>query len=445
MEILRFSNITHLAILGNPYIDKTELYRFNKYLTIVNVNDGKVILNGLTRSIVFLYNSEFDNIKNIDEYIFLYTNYFLVPDDFNEFEAAQKIRSSFELPIDDMYLRHPIAFTILPTTRCNARCFYCYEHPMGEKKHMSIETSNKVVDYINSVIYKGNEVELNWFGGEPLFNIKVIDNICTKMGNLGISYHSRMTSNGYLFDKYVIQKAKNLWKLQSVQITLDGTQDVYNKTKNYIYKDDKNPYERILENIFNLLQNDIAVHIRLNVDNYNAADLLKLVHEIHDKFANHPMLAIYCHLIFEDEQFSRTNEEHKLAYEALTKIEDELLSLGYNIGTMPSEEIRYTQCMADNGQSVLINTEGNIGTCEHFINEDFHSHIDNPDTKDVNVLKSWHNYLFTGCENCQLCCECLRPAKCQEESKCDKYIKRNKIKKQEIGLLTFYNNYMSNR
>ena len=43
-----------------------------------------------------------------------------------------------------------------------------------------------------------------------------------------------MISNGYLFSEEIIDRAARLWELRNVQITLDGTEKVYNETKAYI-------------------------------------------------------------------------------------------------------------------------------------------------------------------------------------------------------------------
>ena len=81
--------------------------------------------------------------------------------------------------------------------------------------------------------------------------------ITCRVGNSGREFTSSMISNSYLFDLETIIHAKNFWNLTNVQVTLDGTAPVYNKIKNYIYKDDTNPFQTIIKNMHNLLENDI--------------------------------------------------------------------------------------------------------------------------------------------------------------------------------------------
>ena len=76
--------------------------------------------------------------------------------------------------------------TFQVTSGCNLRCSYCYEHHKSIER-MSIETGRKAVDYILD-LYEKNEsdfvnqntraVVLDFIGGEPLLEAKLIEHIC---------------------------------------------------------------------------------------------------------------------------------------------------------------------------------------------------------------------------------------------------------------------------
>ena len=97
--------------------------------------------------------------------------------------------------------------------------------------------------------------------------------------------------------------------------------------------------------------------------------------------------------------------------------------------------------MADDGNSIVIDPDGNIGTCEHFIDSHFFSHIDNPSIKNMEELKAWRLYEkpLDICSDCPLYPSCVRPSQCQEMSKCDPYYKEWRIRKHIQGLQNFYN------
>jgi sulfatase maturation enzyme AslB (radical SAM superfamily) len=105
-------------------------------------------------------------------------------------------------------------YTILTTTDCNARCFYCYEKGI-RRLPMSRETADKTVAFIKEHCGE-KSVNISWFGGEPLFNSEVIDIIIGYLKENNIKYISTMVTNGYLFDEKLIFKAKNFWNLTNV-------------------------------------------------------------------------------------------------------------------------------------------------------------------------------------------------------------------------------------
>jgi radical SAM protein with 4Fe4S-binding SPASM domain len=438
MEILIKPNGKMMTLLGEPSVLTNIDYRFMKYCLITDIDDGKLIFNGLSRALIFLRNDELELIGNVNQYEFLYKNYFLVPEEFNEQKVTDEIRLKLQKPVDSVYLDHPVSFTILTTTKCNARCFYCYELKSKHKHHMSEETALKVADYITKVAGNKN-INLQWFGGEPLFNLKVIDTITQIVRDRGYSFTSSFTTNGYLFDKDLVLKAKNIWNTQSVQITVDGTESVYNKAKNYIYKN-VNPYKKVLNNIAILLNNGIQVTLRLNLDFYNCENLKELSHEIHSRFENHPKLDIYAWPIFEMDDNIKSKDEHIAIFEKLKEVEELLISYNYFKGNSPKSGIAYFQCMADEGNSVLITPDGDLGTCEHFIDSYFWGNVTNPENKNFDNLHIWRLYEkpLHICDDCPLYPSCIRPSVCKEMGKCDEQIKEWKLRKHTLGMLNAY-------
>ena len=443
MEILRYHNVSHMAALGEPSIWDNEEYVMAKHCLVVDVDRGKVILNALSRSIVYLDNNDLSNLGDMDTYGYLYKTYFLVPEDFDSIKAIDKIKENIRIPIDKMYLRHPNEFTILPTTACNARCFYCYENKSIKKHHMTNETALEVAKYIVRVC-PGN-VSLHWFGGEPLFNAKCINIITDYLRAKNIGYDSSITTNGYLFSEELADKAINQWHLKSAQITLDGTESVYNKAKNYIYKDGSSPYKRVVRNIGILLNRDIRVTVRMNIGTYNIEDIKKLIGELFSNFGLHPNLSMYVWPIFDDKD-ERSDEENDIIFNGVREIEELIENYGYRQGDWPEETVMQALCMADAGSQVTISPDGDLGVCEHYIDSNFIGHI-NSSEYNYDVLNTWRDYKepLDICKDCPLYGSCIRPVNCLEMSKCSEHIKEWKIRKAVYGLLSFYDNYLMNK
>lgn len=447
MKMLMNPNKEILAILKEQSVFKATEYRLLNNCLIEDIDGGKILFNGLTRACIWLTNAEYRELLDkdkMDYFLPLYRYYFLVPVDYPEMEIIDLVREQFKPEIDDAYLNHPESYTILTTTKCNARCFYCYEHK-AKKKNMSENTAEKVADWIMNHSYRNIPVGLNWFGGEPLFNQKVINIITNKLRNNGFKFVSSFTSNGYLFDEATVNKAKTMWNTDNVQITIDGTEHVYNKAKNYIYKKGISPYKKVLNNIALLLNAEIKVTIRMNVDVYNGENLKELIKEIHDTFGNHPLLYLYCYPIFEDDTYQRTEEERQIVFNTLSELEQLMDDVKLGAGTAPTSVIMSHQCMVDNGRSITVSPDGEFGLCEHFIDSDFWGSV-NSDKVNPEVWHSWKEYEkpMDICNDCPLYGSCLRPSKCVEMSKCDKYYKEWKIQKAKTGLRRFYSSITNN-
>jgi len=301
-------------------------------------------------------------------------------------------------------------YTILTTTGCNARCFYCFEK--GTKPvTMTAETADKVARYI--VKHRGDEkVQIRWFGGEPLVNAKVIDQICTELREQGVPFRSTMISNGYLFDADKVQRARDLWQLRSVQITLDGMEQTYNRVKAYVHQG-VNAFERVLQNIAMLTAAGIRVIIRLNVDKHNIGEMAELVELLHQRFGTNEHLSIYSHELFVE----RTPEDEVEIFAQQTQLAQQIAACGYkNHKRGLQKDIKLNHCMADGDGGVVIAPDGNLSKCEHFIDSNFFGHIDSEE-HDKAVLHKFKERRadMEACATCPYYPQCIRLTMCEPE------------------------------
>ena len=115
---------------------------------------------------------------------------FVVPEGCDEAKAADQLRG---LLIKRQAAKKTFtSCNILPTTFCNAHCFYCYESGIRHA-HMSEDTAEQLVRMIADH-YDGRQVALLWFGGEPLLGMDRIDQICARLQELGIHFRSQWSS-----------------------------------------------------------------------------------------------------------------------------------------------------------------------------------------------------------------------------------------------------------
>ena len=87
------------------------------------------------------------------------------------------------------------SLTILPTTNCNARCWYCYERGI-EHCDMSQSTIDHTISFITDQFSTGQELSINWFGGEPLMHFEAIKQITEAVKSAGYTLNTCITTNG---------------------------------------------------------------------------------------------------------------------------------------------------------------------------------------------------------------------------------------------------------
>lgn len=405
--------------------------RLLHYCISFPVEEGILLFNLLTREMVLLTAEEWQNRLEND---YLKDHWFVVPEDCKDKEYADLVKWVLA---NKKKKNEPITgYTIFPTTDCNARCFYCFE--LGRSRlPMSEETAHKVVRYIGDHC-GGEKVKLSWFGGEPLFNQGAIDIICDGLGEKGIAFTSKMVSNGYLFDEETVEKAVKCWNLKRVQITLDGTEKVYNKVKAYIYKQG-NPYRTVMDNIGRLLDASVNVTIRLNMDMRNAEDLLALVDELASRFDGRKGLYVYAHHLFDGDKPMadiHTKEEWELRDAAMCRLNEKIQQHGLDSQSGIRKTPKSNFCMADSGNAITILPSGEIGLCEHYSESEFIGHIDR-EGFDQTVVNSWKERILEipECAECFYYPDCLQLKKCTNSSVCFEQLRRDHRRRTERQML----------
>lgn len=405
-------------LLKNQKPAAGQMYRPMNYVVDQPVEEGLLLYHTMTKAMLLLTPEEAETYKKTPAALTqLIEQWFLVPQLFDDRLLSRQMRGVARML--EKKSEVITGYTIMTTTDCNARCFYCYE--MGRPRTpMSEETARRTADYIINHC-KGEKVTLHWFGGEPLYNLPVISLICRRLKDAGVDYRSRMISNGYLFDEKVITEAKVLWLLKKVQITLDGTEQTYNRCKAYIYNG-VNAYRRVIGNIHKLQDADIKVNIRLNIDIHNVENLSELAEELHREFSNPKGISVYLHALFEEEKGSKAlhdDEKRKYVFDQIIDIEARLKEYGFIRPRRLSRQVKINRCMADNDHSVVIVPNGRIGKCEHYSEDHFVGQIDSED-RDAQMVEKFKETRdeIDACATCFNYPDCVWLKLCEDIPNC---------------------------
>ena len=432
---------------GKQRINETETYRLMYYVLKVD-HDGKALLqNFVTGQMVTLDQDEIEALEKLPMKYSpvlekLVTDHYLVPESYDEYKTVNQLRKISQARPSGTAINH---FTILPTTFCNARCFYCYESDYPHVQ-MTAETADKLIKYIDQH-REGKDVTLNWFGGEPLVGIQRIDQISQGLKDRNISFTASMVSNGYLFDEEIVDRASALWKLQRIQITLDGTEDTYNRVKAYVNVRD-NPFQRVLRNIDLLSARKILVNIRLNVDFYNKDDIKVLIEELGKRYSDNDYVAVYLNMLFSDvgfEPVSHSYDEMLQITRIINEYTDRLKELHLSSeNNMKFLHMTISHCMADNPHSVMIQPDGSFCRCEH---ENIHDRYGNLDegVTDSQKLAKWDE-VYEPSEQCPKCAvypACYHLRQCMNgDVPCIDEFQENNLEKQRKRIIAMYDHKM---
>lgn len=406
-------NITKLW--GKQRVRDQVSYRLLKYLIRCEVDEGVLLHNVVTRQLILLSQEEAQMLSSFprrptEQMKELIENHFLVPEDFDEYRSVNQLRKIYQSRSAGGVINH---YIILPTTFCNARCFYCYESDYP-RIHMTEETADKVIRFISGH-RDDKKVKLSWFGGEPLVGVKRIDQISQGLRKLDIPYTSTMISNAYLFEDDMIERAKNLWNLETVQVTLDGTEEVYNKTKSYV-NSSGSPFQRVLRNIELLTAKEIRVNIRLNVGFYNKDNLLELIQNLEKWYGGKPYISVYLNILFNDEGFEpihHTIDDIIQLGRVIDEYTERLKQSGLGGERLELPSLKFSQCMADNPRAIMIQPDGSFCRCEHENVRDAYGNLDEG-VLDLQKVLQWSRTI----ERSDHCPECIIYPTCYLLSGC---------------------------
>lgn len=159
--------------------------------------------------------------------------------------------------------------TIIVTGKCNLRCAYCYED--FQNGVIEEETQQSILAYITSHISEYDNVEIGWFGGEPLLAYDTILKMSAEISVIcavnGKTYHAGMTTNGVLLSLDRFDKLLSVG-IKSFHVTVDCTKVTHDRYRQKA--DGTGSYEIIWKNIVSIIE-----HYRNNEERFRLTIVLK--------------------------------------------------------------------------------------------------------------------------------------------------------------------------
>ena len=119
---------------------------------------------------------------------------------------------------------------------CNLNCSYCFASQgkyHGDRALMSFEVGKRALDFLIEHSGHRTNLEVDFFGGEPLMNWQVVKDIVAYARSVekekGKNFRFTLTTNGVLIDDEVIDFCNR--EMSNVVLSLDGRREIHDATR----------------------------------------------------------------------------------------------------------------------------------------------------------------------------------------------------------------------
>ena len=119
---------------------------------------------------------------------------------------------------------------------CNLNCAYCFASQgkyHGERAVMPFRVGKQALDFLVAHSGTRHNLEVDFFGGEPLMNFEVVKQLVTYARQMektsGKRFRFTLTTNGVLIDDDVIDFANR--EMSNVVLSLDGRKEIHDRCR----------------------------------------------------------------------------------------------------------------------------------------------------------------------------------------------------------------------
>ena len=226
-------------------------YKLNGYNIVLDVYSGSVhVVDELAYDVISMYES-CDKETIIAAMLEKYAD----DPEINEqeisdcFDDIEELKKQGKLFTEDQYKDLAFDFkkrnTIIKALclhiahTCNLNCEYCFASQgkyHGERALMSLEVGKRAIDFLIENSGSRVNLEVDFFGGEPLMNFEVVKEIVAYARSIEKKYNKNfrftLTTNGMLVDDDVIEFANK--ECHNVVLSLDGRKEIHDNLRKTI-------------------------------------------------------------------------------------------------------------------------------------------------------------------------------------------------------------------
>ena len=219
-------------------------YKNNGYDIVLDVNSGAIhVVDDVTYDVIEMYAAR-ENVADAseEEIVTALSGKYGKEEVEEAIDEVQTLIKNEELFTKDTYENYMMDFKKRPTVvkalclhiahDCNLACKYCFAEEgeyHGRRALMSFEVGKKALDFL--VANSGNRVnlEVDFFGGEPLMNWDVVKQLVAYGRSLekpnNKKFRFTLTTNGVLLNDEVMEFCNK--EMGNVVLSIDGRKEVH--------------------------------------------------------------------------------------------------------------------------------------------------------------------------------------------------------------------------
>lgn len=254
-------------------------YKNNGYNIVLDVCSGSVhVVDDLVYDVIALYEQ-----LNRDE-IAARLPWYKKEDIYEACDEIEELVKAGQLFTEDVYRDTIVDFKKRKTVvkalclhiahDCNLACKYCFAGEgeyHGDRSLMSFEVGKKALDFL--IASSGNRVnlEVDFFGGEPLMNFQVVKDLVaygrSREQECNKRFRFTLTTNGLLLDDEVMEFANQ--EMANVVLSIDGRKEVHDYMRPT--RNGKGSYDLVVEKFKKMaeLRNQTNYYVRGTFTRHN--------------------------------------------------------------------------------------------------------------------------------------------------------------------------------
>lgn len=300
---------------------------------------------------------------------------------------------------------------------CNLSCRYCFASEgeyHGQRSLMSLEVGKRSVDFLIENSKNRKNLEIDFFGGEPLMNFQVVKDIISyaksKEKEYNKNFRFTITTNGVLLTDEIIEYINE--NMYNVVLSIDGRKEIHDLMRPA--SNGKGSYDLILPKFKRIAESreQKNYYVRGTFTNNNldfSKDVLHLADLGFEQISIEPVVAPETEAYsLKEKDIKELEKEYEYLVSKMLEYKNEGRKFNFfhfmiDLGQGPCVYKRMTGCGAGT-EYLAVSPEGNFYPCHQFVGlEEFKmgSVYEGIERIDIQTeFKNCHLYSKEACKKC---------------------------------------------